>query len=191
MTRLALNKPILTIGGKRPAGNGAGTRFVPINPEAFIAHSIVPWVGCRTGVYRSDSSTMPRRPGENWLPADRCAQLSECAAEPARQSHSLRFHMEFAWREVRYLCPSTRCGESREARTAIRTSETGAIRGSVAHRTLMEKKLVQQLIFIQIHIFPAPIYLATYCAADDPFAADASKIFPRLWRKKMPMRRVL
>lgn len=94
MTRLALNKPILTIGGKRPAGNGAGTRFVPINPEAFIAHSIVPWVGCRTGVYRSGSSIMPRRPGENWLPAGRCAQLSECAGEPARQSHSLRFHME-------------------------------------------------------------------------------------------------
>ena len=118
----------------------------------------------------------------NWLSAQ---------ANPRGNAIHCASIWKFGWREVRYLCPSTRCSESREARTAIRTSETGTIRGSVAHRTLMEKKLVQQLIFIQIHIFPAPIYLATYCAADDPFAADASKIFPRLWRKKMPMRRVL
>ena len=79
-----------------------------------------------------------------------------------------------------------------KTRTAATTIEALRSAGYSPRRDLFLKKaLIQQLVFIQIHIFPVPIHPAANCTADNSFSADATQILPRLRREKMPMRRVL
>lgn len=44
----------------------------------------------------------------------------------------------------------------------------------------MKKTLVQQFVFIKIHVFPMPIYFAANRSADNSFSADAAEILPWL-----------